>query len=369
MDKQSEIPVQHPSDQPQRGLNSTLISAAVVAAILGVLVLAWAWVFNTPAPEVGGGEIVVTIPPGSSLATIAHLLAEKKLVNDERAFVWAARLSGVDRKIKPGSYLLPHGITNARMLGLLRRPALRTHDVTIPEGLTAREIGGILHRELDTDSAAFVAACEDTELAYQLAVPAKRLEGYLFPDTYNFFLNTPPRVMIEKMVDRFHAVVGDSMMERIRLAGMTLHEVVTLASIIEGEVQVGSEAALVSAVYHNRLRKHMALEADPTIQYIIPDGPRRLHLSDLALANPYNTYRYLGLPPGPICNPGRRSIKAAIEPAHVDYLYFVAQGDGSHAFNRDYAGHLASKQKLDKIRRDLDLEKKGQGRNITDQSN
>jgi UPF0755 protein len=162
-------------------------------------------------------------------------------------------------------------------------------------------------------------------------------------------------------VDRFFQVVGDSIQIRIRVAGMTLHQAVTLASIIEGEVQIGSEAPLVSAVYHNRLAKRMALEADPTIQYIIPDGPRRLHLSDLMIRNPYNTYRFLGLPPGPINNPGLRSIKAAIQPAKVDYLYFVAQGDGSHAFTRDYSSHLAAKQKLDKIRRELAQEKKENG--------
>jgi len=342
-------------------INTALIIAIICASLAGMALLGWAWIFNTPAPDLGGGEEMLTIEPGMSFQQITKLLVERKLITHPTSFRWAARLSGMERKLLPGSYLVPRGLTNAQLLGLLRVPMIRTRDVTIPEGRTAREIGGILHRETGCDSAAFVAACEDQTLAYQLGLPVSRLEGYLFPDTYNFYLNTTPRAVAERMVDRFFEVVGDSFQIRIRMAGMTLHEAVTLASIIEGEVQIGSEAPLVSAVFHNRLRKQMALMADPTIQYIIPDGPRRLHRSDLYIDSPYNTYRYTGLPPGPINNPGLRSIQSAIEPAKVDYLYFVAQGDGSHAFNREYSGHLESKQKLDKLRREYDLEKKGEG--------
>jgi len=335
--------------------------AIVCASVAGLSLLGWAWIFNTPSADNGGGEEMLTIEPGMSVNQVTALLVEHKLISHPRAFRLAVKLGGLEKRILPGNYLVPHGLTNAQLLGLLRIPMIRTKDVTIPEGLTAREIGGILQREIRCDSAEFVAACDDSTLAYQFGLPTGRLEGYLFPDTYNFYLNAPPRAVAERMVDRFFEKVGDSLQIRIRVAGMNLQEAVTLASIIEGEVQIGSEAPLVSAVYHNRLRKRMALMADPTIQYIIPDGPRRLHRSDLAIDSPYNTYKYPGLPPGPINNPGLRSIRAAIEPAKVDYLYFVAQGDGSHAFNREYSGHLESKVKLDNLRRDLDREKKEKG--------
>lgn len=342
-------------------LSGALIAAAVVSALLGVALLAVSWVLKSPAPDIGGGEEIITIEPGMSLDGVTALLVEKRLINHPAAFTIAARLMGVDRRIQPGTFVIQRGTSNTQVLRLLLRPMVRTRYVTIPEGLTAREIAGILKADLGLDSAEFVAACNDSQLAYDLRVPATRMEGYLFPDTYNFYLDTPLRGVIERMVDRFFEVIGDSLQIRMRVAGMSLHETITLSSIIEGEVYVPSEAGLVSAVFHNRLRKRMALEADPTIQYVIRDGPRRLRRSDLGIESPYNTYRYPGLPPGPICNPGLRSIWAAIEPAKVDYLYFVAQGDGSHAFNRDYAGHLAAKQKLDKLRRELDREKRTQG--------
>lgn len=338
-------------------IHRTLLTAVIAVALLGMLMLAVTWILNAPAPDFGGGDEVVTIEQGMSLGQITQVLQEKRLINHPTAFKLAARLMGVDRKLQPGSFLIERGANNTRVLRLLLIPMIRTKNVTIPEGLTARDIAVIFKDELGVDTAEFNALCEDSLFALGLGVPSHRLEGYLFPDTYNFYLDTPAAGIIERMVGHFFEVVNDTFEIRMRLAGMTLHQVVTLASIIEGEVQIPNEAPLVSAVYHNRLKKRMALEADPTIQYIIPDGPRRLRRSDLLRDSPYNTYRRSGLPPGPINNPGIRSLRSAIEPAKVDYLYFVAQGDGSHAFNTTYSGHLSSKQKLDQLRRELDREK------------
>jgi len=342
-------------------VNAVLIVAVIFAGIGSAALLGWVWVFNARSPDPGGGEVLVQIPEGASLRQIANLLAAERLIKHPFTFRLAARIYGVDKRIMPGSYLISRGLKNTELLRMLQKPMIRSRYVTIPEGLTTREIAGLLRKSVGTDSAEFVRLCSDAELAWSLTIPAKGLEGYLFPDTYDLLLNSPPQAVIERLVDRFFEVVNDSFQIRMRMAGMSLHEAVTLASIIEGEVQIGEEAPLVSAVYHNRLRKRMALEADPTIQYVLPDGPRRLRHSDLQMDSPYNTYRHPGLPPGPINNPGRRSLKAAIEPANVDYLYFVAQGDGSHAFNRDYSGHLQSKQKLDRIRREYDREQREEG--------
>jgi UPF0755 protein len=330
----------------------------IASVILGSIYLAFSWILRGPAPDTGSESVVITIGSGMTLSDVTRMLDERGLINSPLAFKLAARLMGVDRKIQPGSFLIDRGATNTRVLRLLLQPMIRTNDVTIPEGLSIYQIASIFRREMGLDSSEFIAACEDPDFASMLGVPGDRLEGYLFPDTYNFYLDTPVRGVLEKMVDHFFRMVPDSMQMRMTLAGMSLRDVVTLASIIEGEVQIAAEASIVSAVYHNRIKKGMALEADPTIQYILPEGPRRLRRSDLKIDNPYNTYLHRGLPPGPICNPGLRSIRAAFNPAKVDYLYFVAQGDGSHAFNRKYDDHLTSKQKLDKIRRELDMEKR-----------
>jgi UPF0755 protein len=156
------------------------------------------------------------------------------------------------------------------------------------------------------------------------------------------------------MVHQFFVVFNDSLKQKLDKVGLNLHQAVTLASIIQGEVMLTEEAPFVSAVYHNRLKKRIPLAADPTVQYLLPDGPRRLFKRDLEIDSPYNTYKHLGLPPGPVNNPGRMALGAAVEPAGVDYLYFVARGDGSHAFNQTHDGHLRDKQKLQQVRRELE---------------
>jgi len=257
----------------------------------------------------------------------------------------------VDRKVQPGRFLLPRGADNVQILRYLLRSSAPTKDVTIVEGLTTRQIAGVLSRELGVDSAAFVKMCEDSQSAARFGVPAERLEGYLFPDTYNFYLEPSAEEIVERMTRRFFAVFYDTLRAQLEAVGLTMHQAVTLASIIQGEVMDWSEAAKVSAVYHNRLRRGMPLEADPTIQFIIPDGPRRLLNDDLRIKSLYNTYLHRGLPPGPINNPGRRALVAALYPADVDYIYMVARGDGTHAFNNTFAGHRRDKRRLQRIRR------------------
>jgi UPF0755 protein len=184
-------------------------------------------------------------------------------------------------------------------------------------------------------------------------VEAQTLEGYLFPETYKFSLAMAERQVVRLMVDHFFGILDSRMRRRARDMGMSVHEVVTMASIIEGEAVLDHERPLISAVYHNRLQKRMRLQADPTVQYAIPDGPRRLFNRDYRIDSPYNTYRHYGLPPGPIMSPGEASIRAAVDPAEVGYLYFVAQGDGSHIFSRTMQEHEAAKRKTRRARRNM----------------
>jgi len=305
------------------------------------------------------GKVEFEIQKGTSLNRIAKALKEARLIPSASRFRWAAWYKRAERKIQPGIFTLPYGATNSEIIHILLRPANITKNITIPEGLTARQIAGLLHYELAIDSTEFILLCENSIFAVSLGVKAERLEGYLYPDTYNFFKNSDSEQVIRRMVEQFFAVFDNRIEELTKRIGFTMHEAVTLASIIQGEVMVWDEARLVSAVYYNRLKRRMLLGADPTIQYIIPDGPRRLLNGDLKIDSPYNTYRYRGLPPGPINNPGRKALAAAVQPANVDYIYFVAKGDGSHYFNNTHAGHERDKKKLQKIRREVAKKKSG----------
>jgi UPF0755 protein len=169
---------------------------------------------------------------------------------------------------------------------------------------------------------------------------AQTLEGFLLPDTYNFYWQSDEKEIVEKMLAEFRGFFVDSLQIRTKQMRMSIRQMLTVASIIEGETSIDNERPIIAGLYYNRLRRGMRLEADPTIQYLIVDGPRRLRYSDLKIQSPYNTYENAGLPPGPINNPGRQSILAALYPAHHQYLYFVATGNGGHRFASSYEEHL-----------------------------
>jgi UPF0755 protein len=327
-----------------------LLAGLLVIVLLSAALIWMNRILFAPAPDWGGGDSEIEIRKGMNLDQIARLLEKERLISSRNRFVWAARLMQADRKLQPGRFLLPHGAGNARLIRFLLRPGIRTLNVTIPEGLSFRQIAAIFHREMGIDSALFVSLCEDPAFTDSLGIPDRRLEGYLFPDTYNFYSDASPRDIIGRMTAHFLTVLNESLRQELVETGLDVHQIVTLASIIQGEVMIDSEASRVSAVYRNRLKRGIPLAADPTIQYIIPDGPRRLLTSDLDTDSPYNTYRHAGLPPGPINNPGKTALLAAVHPARVDDLYFVAVGDGSHAFNTTLAGHNRDKAKFQRVR-------------------
>jgi len=221
--------------------------------------------------------------------------------------------------------------------------------VTVTEGIRARTQAGVFARALGVDSLRYARLAFDESFARSLGVEQPMLEGYLLPQTYGFNWQQEEATIIRAQVIEFHRVFNDSLKARAAAIGMTVNEVVTLASIVEGEVIFDEERPIVAGVYHNRLRRGMRLQADPTIQYIIPDGPRRLLYEDLETESPYNTYRNRGLPPGPVGNPGVRSILATLYPQEHNYLYFVANGRGGHWFSRSFEEH---KQHVRKYRRE-----------------
>ena len=310
-----------------------------------------------PAPETGHfGKIVVN--KGDNLDVIAENLSASGLTESAWRFKWTARLMRVEKQLPAGVFTIPFGLSNHELIKRMLSSDNNTENVTIREGWAAKRISHIVSKKCDIDSALFMQAVNDTVFIRQLGIEAPSLEGYLYPDTYNLYLGMDPYDVVRRMVTQFKSHFADSLKSRAFALGFSVNEIVTLASIIEGEIIYGSEAPVVSAVYHNRLKRGMRLQADPTIQYIIPDGPRRLLYRDLKVDSPYNTYLRKGLPPGPIGNPGKRALLAALYPKKAAYLYFVARGDGYHNFNTTIEGHLADKRKFDQYRRKIARQKK-----------
>lgn len=313
-------------------------------------------------PHVNKGADVVIIPKGSGISRIAQILDEADAVYHPNIFKTAAKISGYDTKLRAGKFKLPEKANNWELLQLLSSGKPYEEKVTLPEGLMSKQMASILQEKASIDSMAFMNAVMDSSLAKELGVDAENLEGYLFPETYHITWGASGETVARQLVKQFFIELPDSAKEKAKELGCSLHQMVTLASIIEGEAIKREESEIISAVYHNRLKKRIRLEADPTIQYIIPDGPRRLLHKDLEIDSPYNTYKYYGLPPGPIKNPGRNAIAAALNPAEVPYLFFVAKGDGSHVFSTTYQQHLRAKSDFDKVRRRVAREKRMQGK-------
>lgn len=293
-----------------------------------------------------GDPVRVTIPEGSGMSAVADSLAAHDVIDWPAVFRLYARFRGAERSVKPGVYELRQGSSWGGVLDKLVSGDVVQVRVAIPEGWTTREIAARLAEVTGTSADSVLALLADTAAAGRFDVPGPTLEGYLYPATYTFPLGTGPEAMVRAMVRRYQRAWTPEMRARADSLGMTEREVVALASIIEKEAKVWTERDTISAVYHNRLRIGMPLQADPTVQYALGAHQSRLlysHIDDVA-DHPYNTYRRRGLPPGPIASPSRGAIEAALSPADVDFLYFVARPDGTHVFTRSLAEHNAAKR-------------------------
>ncbi len=285
---------------------------------------------------------LVTIPPGSSLRQIAAILERERIIRTPTLLRWLAYYRGVDRTLKAGEYLLSARMSPEEVLRELSEGHVVEHSVTIPEGSDIRAIAQALEAREMARAEEVMELAASPAFARSLGVEASSLEGYLFPDTYRFPKGMGARRILTKMVFTLNKVFTPAMAKRAGALGSSRRDILTLASLIEKETALDEERPLVSAVYHNRLRKGMLLQSDPTVIYALRDFDGNLTKEHLAIDSPYNTYLYPGLPPGPIANPGLSSIKAALHPAQVDYLYFVSRKDGSHHFSRTLAEHNAA---------------------------
>ncbi len=287
-----------------------------------------------------GQEVVVVIPKGATLSQVGALLEEKGVISSRLVFKLVAWIRGEQRKIQAGEYVLKSGSDAGEVLDLLIAGKTRMLGFTVPEGYDLVQIaqvfeqGGVMSRE------EFFRAARDKEFLRELGILASSLEGYLFPDTY--FVKpsekSDGKALIRRMVKRFHEVYDSEVRPMAEKGGMKTNVVVTLASLIEKEA-TAQEHRNVSAVFHNRLNKGIALQCDPTVIYGIKPMGSKITYEDLRRDHPYNTYRHKGLPPGPIANPGKASLIAAVDPAKVEYLYFVARNDGTHHFSNSLEEH------------------------------
>ncbi len=319
-----------------------------LASVIGLVVLFFVaeWMVIPISWRADAELVQVTIESGDSMNRIVQRLKEARVIEDGAALLILAKLSGKDREIQAGRYSFEKGTTLYSIFNKLTRGNVTLREVTIPEGLTIRQIAGILNRQIEIDSLEFVRLATDKRFAQSMGVAASNLEGYLFPDTYRLSWGTTPEKVARVMVEQFKKTFTDSLTRRAGEIDFSLADVVTLASMIEAEARDGNERDLISAVYHNRLRRGMLLQCDPTVIYALPELDRPLLLKDLEVDSPYNTYKYPGLPPGPICNPGKASILAALYPADVNYLYFVATGEGSHIFSTSLTQHNLARTKI-----------------------
>jgi len=285
----------------------------------------------------------VLIPRGAGVETIAGILKADGLVQSPTLFVLAARVLGHDRKLKAGRYTIPVGASIYRILRQLSSGMGKNDMVTIPEGLRSDEIARILATQAKIDPSRFLALTRDSSFAASLGVPADRLEGYLYPDTYPFYPLLSPDEVARVMVGRSLRIFEEEMGLPGARQGLTLHQLVTLASIVEAEAAMPSERPRIAAVFYNRLKRGMMLQSDPTVTYALGIYRNRVYYSDLNVKSPYNTYRNRGLPPGPIDSPGRAALHAVLFPLpDSTELYFVARGDGTHIFSKTWEEHLAA---------------------------
>lgn len=317
-------------------------TTVAVAALVGCGAAAvTAWLLLAPGPRLPA-PVHVSVTEGERLPAIARKLERRGVLRHALPLVAWARLTGRDRAIRWGDYTFTHPVSALALLDRLTGPPDATAVVTIPEGLTTREVVALLAAAGLGPEEVFHRILADPAFLASEGLPSAGAEGYLFPDTYVLPRTMSPERVLRTMVRRFHTVFGPDLRRRAADLGLSVHEAVTLASLIEEETARADERPLVAAVFLNRLRRGMPLQSDPTVLYGRPGSGRRLLREDLRRPTPHNTYTSRGLPPTPIANPGRASLEAAVGPADVPYLYFVARGDGSHEFNVDLSAHQAA---------------------------
>lgn len=328
-------------------ISIVLFSISMLGAVAILITISYMIRYLSPV-DVNAKPIHLKIVRGMSCQAIADQLARSNLIHNRWAFLFVTHLSGVSHRLQVGTYRLSGAMDIPQIIDHLRTGKVVTRQFVVPEGLTVVQIGTLWENAGLGTATTFNQTASDSKWLLQYNIEGKTLEGYLFPNTYQFPDGATPPVIIQIMLDEFERRWAAEFTEEARALGFSKHEIITLASIIEAEARVPDERPLVSAVFHNRLRRGWKLQADPTALYGLGNPNRPPRAADLRVDSPYNTYIHKGLPPGPICNPGMASIIAALRPVPVDYMYFVAVGEGRHHFSKTLREH---QNMINRIRR------------------
>ncbi len=326
-----------------------LVFLAVLVLLLAALGAGTWFATTPPAGGPGVGKTVeIVVPTGAGALAIGKQLRAEGLIRYPRFFALAARARGVEGSLKAGRYRVTGGMAWGEILDVIAAGEVVTFPLTVPEGFTVRELAPRVAEATGVDADSVARLATDPAFVAELGVPGPTLEGYLFPETYRFAEGLAPADILRELVGRYQAYWTPE--RRVRLDSLSLDErgLVTLASIVEEEARVAEERPVIAGVYTNRLEIGMLLQADPTVQYALGEPKARLLFSDIdrVADDPYNTYTHAGLPPGPIASPGESSLDAALYPADVPYLFFVARPDGSHEFTRTNREHINARNRI-----------------------
>lgn len=321
-----------------------ILVLSIAAAVTLAAVCAFAWFSSNPVSD--SGRVSLFIYPGDTGARIAERVDSLHLFPSTWGFKLLCKVTNLDKHLKVGRYDFTSEHSRWHIYSTLRDGKSAFVKVTIPEGLTQERIIRILAESTSVDLNEFSQLVNDARFIHSQGIEAKSLEGYLFPQTYLIPWGSPPDYTVRTLTDHLMNFMEDSLKTRMRGINFGLHELLTFASLIETEARDGEERRRISSVYHNRIRKGMLLQCDPTVIYALGGLDRPLLRKDLEIDSPYNTYKYSGLPPGPICSPGAASITAALYPEETNYLYFVADGKGKHIFSETLKQHNIARRKV-----------------------
>ena len=317
------------------GAGVPVIAAAVYFGVMWTMVP----LATQSGPSAHPAMATIDIPEGTTFRQVAELLEKERLIRNKWAFLLLGRLTWTERRILAGEYALHAGMSPVEILSEFREGHVVLHPVTIPEGYTVARIAELLGEKGLADPEEFMRLAHDRDFIRSLNLDASNLEGYLFPNTYYIARHTGTKTLITQFVEGLRHALTPEVLARAQIINMSIHEVLTLASVIEKETSVPEERGVISAVFHNRLRRGIRLQSDPTVIYGLASFDGNLRKRDLQSSSPYNTYRFGGLPPGPIANPGAGAISAAVYPAMTSYLYFVSRNDGTHHFSSTLVEH------------------------------
>lgn len=322
------------------------LNPKILALATGALFIFYILIQLFMPSDIGSTQVEVQVPEGATFKQAINVLYENSLIRDKNLFLLIGKLSGQDRRIRAGYYTFWGHMSPLDVYSRLLSGKIIEYDFTVIEGDSLPEIGRKLAETKIMTAEKFERLMTDKNFMESLKIDAPSLEGYLYPQTYKFPKGAQPESVIKLMVNKLREEFSDDLQKKSKKMGWTENEVLTLASIIEREAVTEGERTLISAVYHNRIKKGMPLQADPTAVYGVKSYRKKITRDDLRKKTKYNTYVIKGLPPGPIASPGIRSIIAALHPADVGYIYFVAQGDGSHYFSKTMAEHISATKKL-----------------------